>query len=101
MKFLVVGKGKVNPPQLKDYLSAQKGAKAYIEEALKSGKFDCAYQFADGSGGMAIANFDTAEELWESLMNYPLHRGFDWKVVPLADILWVGEWMIEHLSKHA
>ena len=98
MKFLVVGTNRVSTSRLEDPLAAQKAAKAYIEEGLASGKFDCAYQFADGGGGMAIVNVGTAEELWEAIADYPMASLFDWEATPLADIIYVAKNMIKRMG---
>ena len=85
MKFLILSKLRQGAPAPKDRAASVKAAKATIDRALKNGEFDCTFQRMTG-GGVAIANANSAEELWERLTTYPLYTQFEWHVEPLVDI---------------
>ena len=98
MKFFILVNPLDDAPKLKDPLATNKAAKAFIEEMLASGQFECAYQFVTG-GGIAIANIDSAEEMWQKLVEYPLYSQFDWEVEPLVDLNFVFEKAIARMEK--
>ena len=86
MKFLVWAKPLPGAPAFEDPLTAFRAAQKYLESNLKSGKLDCAFQTM-GGGGIAIANADSAEELWQDLLSYPLSSRLTYHVEPVADAI--------------
>lgn len=65
-------------------LAILKGNKKWGDEHLKSGKYDCIFNFIDGGGG-GIANVDSMEEAYDLLTDYPGRVLFDWEIFPLVD----------------
>lgn len=70
------------PPELGAAL--YEAATAWIEERIADGRIDCHFVFAQ-TGGMAIVDVDSHEQLFEEIMSYPLSAFFDWEVTGLAD----------------
>ncbi|MFX0115566.1 MAG: muconolactone Delta-isomerase family protein [Candidatus Hodarchaeota archaeon] len=97
MKFLVIAKSRGIPPP-KNYLELVTAAKKWTESQKASGKIDCAYNFADGGGGVAIVDLESLEEMYELLMAYPLSSFFKWKTKPLVEIEWALTKSIEALK---
>ena len=87
MKFLVTTTRRQTapmPPQaIAEILTAQRG---WFDEHLADGTYDCAYAYAQGGGGVAIANAQTTEELNHILTGSPLWPIADFDVVPLTDV---------------
>jgi len=84
MKFLITSRAKPGAQRPLDYKKVAQEAADAINQALTDGVFDCVYQRI-GGGGVAIANFDSAEDLFAALVTYPLYSLFDWQVEPLVD----------------
>jgi hypothetical protein len=84
MKYLVIGNPNLIPMPLEHAVSLYQAAVVWQDERLKSGKMDCTYIFAD-SGGFAISNVNSQEELFDELLSYPLYPFFDWEVKALVD----------------
>ena len=93
MKFLVI----VKPPQARTSATIQ-AARERAKNAIKSGVIDCAYFFANGSGGFAIINADSAEALAER----SLVRGWppsESEIHPLVDFDKYLEQVTEAIKK--
>lgn len=84
MKCLVIANPKPIPIPLEQAVNIYKAATAWTEERLKNGKIDCNFVFV-GGGGLAIANVNSQEELFDELLSYPLYGFFDWEVTALVD----------------
>ena len=84
MKFLIVAKLGGAPLAPETAFETYKAAKAYGNKLLEDGKQDCMYAFF-GGGGMAIANADSADEVYRNLTKYPMWQNFLWEVTPLLD----------------
>ena len=99
MKFLVLVKPRVGAPPLPDPIAALQAAKEYIDAMLADGSLDCIYQFTNGNQGVAVANADSAEELWENLTAYPFSPVQEYEVHPLADVNYVLEKNLERMQQ--
>lgn len=73
----------IPPEAIARILQAQRG---WLEEKIDDGVFDCAYVFAQGSGGMAIVNANSGEELSELLASSPAFVIVAIDVQPLAPV---------------
>lgn len=84
MKFLITGHpGNVPiPPALG--VALYQAAKEWVDARLADGSMDCHYVFAE-SGGFAISNADSHEDLFAALQSYPLYGFLDWEVQALVD----------------
>ena len=98
MKFLLLVKNKENAPALDDPFMATKAARDYLHQGMTDGLIECVYQFSSGNRAMAIAEADTAEELWETLTTYPLYEVQDYEVHPLTDVDFVFEKYLKRLE---
>jgi len=58
---------------------------AFVDKYRKSGKLKDIYWFADGSGGVSIWNFASAEEAYTILHESPVFTFLDANVVPVMD----------------
>jgi muconolactone delta-isomerase len=87
MKYLVTIRRRdgvpIPPDAIAGMLMAQR---EWLEARIDAGDLDCAYVFAQGSGGIGIANADSAEELSEMLTSSPAFVLASIEVQPLADI---------------
>ena len=85
MKFLVMTTIKSQPPP--DMLPAlHQASQQWAAEARKSGKLDALYSISGQSGGMAIVNVDSLEELDDRIQAYPLTPYSETQTIPLGDI---------------
>jgi muconolactone delta-isomerase len=84
MKFLVTMKTKVGNPPIppEQMLAILQAAKAYTEERLENGTFDCAYGFLYGDG-FCVTNQDSHEAVLEDLLKYPQYPLMNWEIVPV------------------
>jgi muconolactone delta-isomerase len=102
MKYLVTIRRRdgvpIPPEAIAGILHAQQG---WIEEKVEEGVFDCAYALAQGSGGMAIVNADSGEELSEILASSPAFVLVAIEVQPLASIATLGNGVraLQHLTE--
>jgi muconolactone delta-isomerase len=87
MKYLLTMRRRdgvqVPPEALAGMLIAQRD---WLQENAGNGTFDAVYTFAQGGGGIAIANVESAEELTELLTSSPLFGVSNIEVQPLAEI---------------
>ena len=84
MKFLFTAKSGRPQLPLEQRLPMLQASKEWIAERLKDGIYDCSYVFLEG-GGMSIGNYDSLEDAFAGLVDYPARSLFDWEVKPLAD----------------
>jgi hypothetical protein len=83
MKFLVTAiPNRPIPPEMGAAL--WQAATAWTEERIADGRIECNYVFAQ-TGGMAIIEVDSHEQVFDELMGYPLSGFFKWEVAALAD----------------
>jgi hypothetical protein len=81
MKYLVTVTPGPTPPSLE----AVRAAQEWIQEKVDDGTFECVYAFPQG-GGCSIGENDSAEQLMEQLMDYPLSPFVDYDVKPLVEL---------------
>jgi hypothetical protein len=84
MKFLIISKPFAGAPPRKDPVATFKAAKQYLNALLADGTLECVYVTPDG-GGVAIANAESVEELWEKNEAYPLSQRLQSEFYPLLD----------------
>jgi muconolactone D-isomerase len=72
----------VPPEKVKDYTAA---SSAFMEKYFKSGKCKARYWFANGSGGIAIWDFDSTEEAYTILHESPAFPFIESELVPIFD----------------
>ena len=99
MKFLILVKNRMGDFQLDDPLTIMKAAQDFLKTAVDEGVLDFVYEFATGDKAVAIANVDSAEELFERLTAYPLYTMQEYEVYPLADLDFVFEKRINYLQQ--
>ena len=86
MKFLILSKIPIGAPAADNPVALFQASKEYHNAAFADGSLDCVYSFVTGKGGgMAIANADSHEELWEKLSAYPWYPYMEFEVHPLVD----------------
>jgi muconolactone delta-isomerase len=73
----------IPPEAVAGILAAQR---EWLEEKVEEGVLDCAYVFAQGSGGMGIINADSAEELSDTLASAPAFVLAAIEIQPLAPV---------------
>jgi muconolactone delta-isomerase len=84
MKYLITAKpGALQVPRERG-VALYKAAKQWVNAALADGRFDCHYVFPD-AGGFSIANADSHEEVFDTLLSYPVYPFFEWEVRALCD----------------
>ncbi len=81
MKFLVTVRPGPMPPPPELFRSAQE----WIQAKLDDGTFECVYAYPEG-GGCSIGDNDSAEQLMEELLDYPLSPFVEYEVRPLVDL---------------
>lgn len=101
MKFLILVDQRVGAPPLPDPIAAYEASNAYLQAMLADGRLDCVYFFADVRRAVAIANADSAEELWDALIKYPLTPYQLYEVHPLVGADYGFETTIAGLKKRA
>lgn len=83
MKYLITAvQDTPIPPELGAAL--YEAATAWMEDRIADGRIECHYVFAQ-TGGMAIAEVDSHEQLFDEIMSYPLSAFFEWEVTALAE----------------
>jgi muconolactone delta-isomerase len=87
MKYLITTRRRdgvqMPPDAVAGMLLAQQ---EWLRERASDGTFDAVYTFAQGGGGIAIANVGSGEELSELVSGSPLFALSNVDVQPLADI---------------
>jgi len=101
MKFLILVDQNVGAPPLPDPIAAYEASNSYLEGMLANGRLDCVYNFADGRRAVAIANADSAAELWDALVEYPLASTQIYEVHPLVGVDYTFSTGIARLKKMA
>ena len=101
MKFLILVKHRKGATPLENPVAARKATRAELKAGVADGRLDCVYQFADGRRGVAIANEESAEAMWERLTSYPLYALQDYEVHPLVDVDFVFERTLERMKRAA
>ncbi|HEX9091631.1 MAG TPA: hypothetical protein VF831_09090 [Anaerolineales bacterium] len=98
MKYLVIANPR--PIQLppEQAVSLYQAVIAWTDERLKNGKLEVTYGYP-GGGGIAIANVNSQEELFDELLTYPLYGLFDWKIKVLVDLKHAFNSVIEYYKK--
>jgi muconolactone delta-isomerase len=84
MKYLTIAKPGTTPVPPEQGVGLWQAAKEWINARLADGRLDCHYVFAD-TGGFAISNADSHEEVFDALLTFPLFAFFDWEVKALCD----------------
>ena len=84
MKYLVTALSGNTPIPPEQAVELYQAADKWIQERLAEGRLDCIYAFAD-SGGISIGNGNSHEEVFGTLLTYPLYPYFRWEVKPLCD----------------
>ncbi len=84
MKYLVTALPGITPVPPEQAAELYQAASEWIQAGLADGRFDCVYVFADG-GGISIGNAESHEEVFGTLVSYPLYPFFRWEVKPLCD----------------
>lgn len=101
MKYLVTSQLGARPIPRELGVRLYQAAKEWLKARLAEGKLDCTYIFPDLSGGLAIANADSHEEVLDDLLDYPLYPFFDWEVTPVCDWSHSFDKLIEYFQKVA
>jgi muconolactone delta-isomerase len=95
MKYLLTMRRRdgvqIPPDALAGMLLAQRD---WLRDNESNGTLDVAYTFAQGGGGVAIANVGSAEELTELVTSSPLFGATNIEVQPLAEIS-----ALEHIAQ--
>jgi hypothetical protein len=81
MKYLVTVKPGPMPPPVEGVRAAQE----WLQAKLDDGSFECVYAFPQG-GGVSIGEDESAEQLMERLMEYPLSPFVEYDVQPLVEM---------------
>jgi hypothetical protein len=81
MKFLTVVKPRPMPPPVDVVRAAQE----WINQRRSDGTFEVVYAFPTG-GGMSIGESQSAEEMMDLLLDYPLAPFVDYEVKPLIEV---------------
>jgi hypothetical protein len=84
MKYLTTALPGTMPVPPEQAAGLYQAASEWIEAGLADGRFECVYLFPDG-GGIAIGNADSHEEVFETLLSYPMYAFFNWEVKPLCE----------------
>ncbi|MGB5931821.1 MAG: muconolactone Delta-isomerase family protein [Anaerolineae bacterium] len=85
MKYATRSQRNLVPIPREQGVALFQAAKEWVKARLADGTLDCVYSFADLSGGLAIGNADSHEELMDRILDYPMYPFFDWEVEPLCD----------------
>lgn len=83
MKFLVTAMPDRQIP-VEMGAALYQAAVAWTEERIADGRIECTYIFAQ-TGGMAVIEVDSHEQVFDEIMSYPLSGFFEWEVMALAD----------------
>lgn len=98
MKYLVIANPRPIPIPPEQAIGLYQAASAWTDERLKNGKLEVNYGYP-GGGGIAIANVNSPEELFDELLSYPLYGLFDWKIKVLVDLKHAFNSVIEYDKK--
>jgi hypothetical protein len=94
MKFLVtVRPGPMPPPP-----ALAREARDWLRARLDDGTFECCYAFAEG-GGCSIGENDSAEELMDQLLEYPMSPFVEYDVKPLVEMDAAFDRVIPYIEK--
>jgi hypothetical protein len=95
MKFVAIGRPGPTPIPVEHGAALYQAATAWVNAKLADGSMDLYFFFADASGGLAIANADSPEELLDSIVGYPLFPFLRWETHALAEWSHSHDQMIE------
>lgn len=84
MKFMITAHPGNVPIPAELGAALYQAAKEWVNARLADGTMDCHYVFAE-SGGFAISNANSHEELFAAIQSYPLYGFLDWEVQALVD----------------
>lgn len=92
MKYLLITRSRIGTsvPKPADPETVFEAARTWNAARLEDGSFECVYGFADGRGGVTIANADSHEDLLRLVRSSPMYFYIDYEIQPLCDIqlLW-------------
>ena len=98
MKFLITATPQNVPVPPDQLLALYQTAKEWMQARSDDGSLDCHYVFPE-RGGFAITNANSHEEVFDSIMDYPLNPRFTWEVKALCDWSHAYDRAIEALEK--
>jgi muconolactone delta-isomerase len=101
MKYLVMARRNMVPMDPKTGIAVFQAGKQRDSAELAAGGMDLQYFYADGSGGFAIVNGDSHEEVYDKLLEAPYYAFMDWEVIPLIDSIYGFDKLIEMMQKMA
>lgn len=92
MKYLLITQSRIGHKAFKpeNPQALFKTASEWSAGHLQDKTFDCVYGFADGRGGVIIANADSHEDLLLLVRSSPMYHFIDYEIRPLCDlqVLW-------------
>ena len=94
MKYLVIAKPGPMPPPTE----AVRAGQEWLQAKLDDGSFECVYAYPQG-GGCSIGENESAEQLMEELMEYPLSPFVEYDVQPLVEMNAAFERFIPFVEK--
>ena len=87
MRFLVTWKVLPVPPEMvKTALTLLKRSQAYINRLLKTGTITEAWNYTDNTGGIALIEAGSNDDLFKLLAEEPYGPFLQFSVTPLSDI---------------
>lgn len=101
MKYLVMARRNQMPLAPEMGIAVFQAGKERDSAELAAGGMDVQYFYADGSGGFAIANGNSHEEVYDKLLEAPYYGFMDWEVIPLVDSSHGFDKLIETMQKWA
>lgn len=81
MKYLVTARPGPMPPPIDQV----RQARDWLQARLDDGTFDACYAFP-GGGGFSISSADSADELMDMLLEYPMSPFVEYDVQPLVEM---------------
>jgi muconolactone delta-isomerase len=87
VKFLVIATRREQVPVPPEAVPVMLNAdREWLNDLVASGTLDFVYGFAEGGGGVAIANAKSGEELNTIIASSPAYPLLQWEIRPLAKI---------------
>jgi muconolactone delta-isomerase len=100
MKYLVKWKLLPVPPEMaKTALTLLEASRKYTSNLIKQGKMSEMWNLADGSGGLALVEVESNDELFNMLQAEPYGPFLEYSVSPLSDIQLAYETAIKQFKQ--
>lgn len=84
-KFIIIATRRQNPPNITITVEMLKASKKWLDDRKANGTIECMY-LAVPDMGFTISNYNSAEDVYKDISDYPMQTYFDFEVKALASL---------------